>query len=347
MSDTVVLSNGARRAWQVVQGVVFLVGVVIVAALLFAPATGLFLLWDVLIPVAPLLLVVAPGVWRNVCPLGTFSVLPSQLKLSRRLHVSRAWQSRLLAIAVALLLIIVPLRHPLLDRYGVVTGIVLLVVALAAIGLGSVFDLKSAWCSGLCPVYPVELLYGSRPVIPVPNVQCRVCTACVAPCRDSRPGITPTDAARTGSGRAAAELLVGGFPGFVLGWYLVELHPGWTPVRQVLQSYALPFAGLAATFAIYLVLRRVLPQSRTFLERAFAAAAIVIYYWFKLPVVFGMTGDGTHALIMLKGTLPAWSVWALRSMMSLLLIYLLLARTAGAGWSPRPPAAPVVTTQAS
>lgn len=174
------VGSGARRAWQAVQGAVFLVGVAIVAALLFAPKLGLFLLWDVLIPVAPLLLVVAPGLWRNVCPLGTFSLLPAHASVSKKRPISREWQSRLLAIAVLLLLVIVPLRHPLLDRYGVLTGIVLVAVAALALGLGFVFDLKSAWCSGLCPVYPVEMLYGSRPLVAVPNVQCRTCSNCVA-----------------------------------------------------------------------------------------------------------------------------------------------------------------------
>ena len=144
------MSTFERRAWTAAQLLVFLIGAGIVLALLVRPALGLYLLWDVLIPVAPLLLVMAPGVWRNVCPLGTFSILPARMRLSRRRVVSRRWQSRLFAGAVGLLLLIVPLRHVVLDLYGVATGIVLLAAAALALGLGVVFDWKSAWCSGLC-----------------------------------------------------------------------------------------------------------------------------------------------------------------------------------------------------
>lgn len=337
------VGSGARRAWQAVQGVVFLVGVAIVAALLFAPKLGLFLLWDVLIPVAPLLLVVAPGLWRNVCPLGTFSLLPAHARVSKKRPISREWQSRLLAIAVLLLLVIVPLRHPLLDRYGVLTGIVLVAVAALAVALGFVFDLKSAWCSGLCPVYPVEMLYGSRPLVAVPNVQCRTCSNCVAPCRDSRNGLTPLDVGRSGPGRSAALVLVGGFPGFVLGWYLVELQAGWSLGREVLWSYGLSLAGLAASLVVFLALWRVAPKGRELLARVFAALAISIYYWFKLPVVLGLSGDGSHALVSLKGVAPDWTIWVLRLGMGALLFGLLLGRAAVRGWSPRPPLAGVTT----
>ena len=60
------LSTGQRTFWRLLQGVFFAIGVVILAALFLKPALGLHLLWNVLIPVAPALLVLAPGVWRNV-----------------------------------------------------------------------------------------------------------------------------------------------------------------------------------------------------------------------------------------------------------------------------------------
>ena len=38
-------------------------------ALVVSPDDGLFVLWKLIIPVLPLLWLVAPGLWRNVCPL--------------------------------------------------------------------------------------------------------------------------------------------------------------------------------------------------------------------------------------------------------------------------------------
>ncbi|MBZ0136812.1 MAG: hypothetical protein K8I27_10605 [Planctomycetes bacterium] len=328
------MTGTTKIVWRGLQVAFFAVGVLIVAMLLFNPPLGLYLLWDVLIPVAPLLLVLAPGLWRNVCPLGSFSLLPAQLGLSRGRTISQAWQQRLLLGAIVLLLVIVPLRHVVLDVYGVVTGIVLLVVAAAAIGLGFVFDWKSAWCSGLCPVYPVEMLYGSRPLVSVPNVQCRVCTGCVSPCRDSSRALVPPDAAKGGS-KLLVYLFAGGFPGFVLGWYLVSPNTSAPLLEQIGMAFLLPMAGLLASALLFLGLYLAFPRRRRWLALLFAALAVAIYYWFKLPVMLGLEGDGTHALLNLRAVLPGWSVWALRVGAGALLFGLMLGRKPSAGWSGR------------
>lgn len=328
------MTGTMKILWRGLQASFFAVGVLIVAMLLFNPPVGLYLLWDVLIPVAPLLLVLAPGVWRNVCPLGSFSLLPAQLGWSRGRSISRAWQQRLLIVAIALLLIIVPLRHVVLDVYGVITGIVLIVVAAAAISLGFVFDWKSAWCSGLCPVYPVEMLYGSRPVISVPNVQCRVCTGCVSPCRDSSRGLVAPDAVK-GSAKRLVYMFAGGFPGFVWGWYLVTPDPTAPAAYQLGIAFLLPLAGLLASALVFLGFYLAFPRQRRRLALVFAAFAVATYYWFKLPVMFGLQGDGTHALVNLSGAMGDWGVWALRIGAGAALFALMLLRKPGAGWSGR------------
>ena len=59
------------RTWRAVQTVVWLAGVAILAALLFAPEIGIHAFWNVLIPVAPALVAFAPGLWRKICPLAS------------------------------------------------------------------------------------------------------------------------------------------------------------------------------------------------------------------------------------------------------------------------------------
>lgn len=105
----------------------------------------------------------------------------------------------------------------------------------------------------------------------------------------------------------------------------------------MLWSYGLSFAGMAVSLLVFLALWRVAPKGRELLARVFAALAIAIYYWFKLPVVLGLSGDGSHALVSLKGVAPDWTIWALRLGMAALLVGLLLGRAAVRGWSPRPP----------
>lgn len=319
---------------RALQFAVFWAGVFIVGALLIKPTLGLYLLWDVLIPIAPLLLVVAPGLWRNICPLGTFSVMPHWLRLSKKRSLSQKWQSRFFALAVALLLVIVPARHVILDSNGPVMGIVLVAVALLAFGLGMVFDWKSAWCSGLCPVYPVELLYGSRPVISPPNLQCQVCTSCVKPCRETREAVTPAEVGTESFGKLAATVIAGGFPGFILGWYLVDVSGRHTVLELIGISYAWPFAGLIMSILAYSVARNFAPAGR--INQIFATLAVGIYYYFKLPVVFGLAGESSHWLVHSANSVPVWSIWVLRSGIVSLLIFLLLGRGPNKSWNGRP-----------
>ena len=77
---TQIPSRLSLRAWRAVRAT-SLVAALIVAALLVAiPDTGLFVMWKVVIPALPLLFMVAPGLWRNICPLATS-------KLAIRLNV--------------------------------------------------------------------------------------------------------------------------------------------------------------------------------------------------------------------------------------------------------------------
>ena len=63
-----------------------IVGALVVAGLLIAvPDTGLFVMWKVIIPTLPLLFMVAPGLWRNLCPLAASNQTPRALKLTRAL----------------------------------------------------------------------------------------------------------------------------------------------------------------------------------------------------------------------------------------------------------------------
>ncbi len=338
-------ASPVKSAWTVVQIAVFAIGVLILAMLLVQPKLGLFLLWDVLIPIAPLLLVIAPGVWRNICPMATFSMLPHRFNVSRRKPLPVDWQAYFFMAAVLLLFLIVPLRHAVLDRYGVVTGVVLLVVAIIVFCLGLIFDWKAAWCSGLCPVHPVELLYGARPVVTVPNMQCRTCTNCVVPCRDSKKGSTPLEATRQKYGRWAVLIFIGCFPGFVFGWFTVSLSLSMSFGTAIFVSYFWPYAAAAVTLIIFLILTKLVGNRSNLLVRLYAAVAVSIYYWFKLPVMFGLSGDGSHALLPVGDVAPDWSIWLLRLMVIALFGYLLLARPGVKAWTtpPRPAKNPSAT----
>jgi len=157
----------------------------------FYPSVGLLLFWNILIPVAPLLFVLEAGLWRNICPLATTNLLPRHFGLSKRKKLSANQLGQFNLIAVLLLYLIVPLRHAVFNNNGIATGLLILSMVLAGSAMGLVYEWKSAWCSGLCPVHPVEKLYGSNTLFSLPNAHCYACQNCVVPCPDSTPNVHP------------------------------------------------------------------------------------------------------------------------------------------------------------
>jgi hypothetical protein len=318
-----ILTPRAVRRWRGVQVAVWLVGAGIFAALLFAPRVGLHAFWNVLIPVAPALLAFAPGLWRDICPLASTALLPRHLGWSARRRMPQTWQDRLLLVGTVVLLLVVPLRHVVLNLDGPATALAIGAMAVVAVTMGFAFEWKSGWCSSLCPVHPVERLYGQEAGVTLPNAHCDRCHRCTTPCPDSTPAIHPLTAAGSGARRAAGVLLVGGFAGYIVGWFLVPdrfASEGWAHMGS---AFGLPILGLAISLVLFLGLRRWLgPTRERVLVLAFAAAAIAAYYAFRLPMLFGFgphPGDGM--LVDLRGALPDWAPWASR-----------LATTALFGW---------------
>ena len=315
-------------AWRTAQLAVWIASLAVLVALVVHPPTGLHAVWNVLIPVAPALFVFAPGVWRNLCPLGTTALAPRHAGRSLRRRPSAAGQGRLALAGVLLLFLVVPLRHVVLDLNGPATALTIAVVVGLGLVAGTLFEWKSAWCSGLCPVHPVERLYGQEPLVTPPNMHCRTCERCVTPCPDSVPGLHPLAGTRTAAQRTAGTLMVGGFAGFVWGWFQVPDYAGAEGWAHLAQAYGFPLGGLAATVVLFLALRRLVPErNRLLLVRGFAAAAVACYYWYRLPMLAGFgafPGDGV--LVDLRGTLPSWFPVASRSATTALFGGWLLAR---------------------
>jgi len=331
------LSPRTRLGWRTLQFAVWFLGAGIFAALLFRPAVGLHAFWDVLIPLAPALFALAPGLWRNVCPLGSTALSSRHAGVSRGRTPSRRTQGRFALVGLALLLGIVPLRHPFFDLSGFATAWILAVLALLSVGAGLLFEWKSGWCSGLCPVHPVEKLYGRKPWFTVPNAHCAPCERCVALCPDStagegKPGVE-------NGRRLAATLLTGGFAGFIWGWFQVPDRTADAGLAHLASAYAWPLGGFLASLLLFLFLRERFPGWRSRLPRLFAAAAIACYYWYRLPALFGFgpfPGDGM--LVDLRGTGAAAFVPLSRGFTTAFFAWWILIRPETARpWMIRPP----------
>jgi NAD-dependent dihydropyrimidine dehydrogenase PreA subunit len=322
------LSKKSIVIWRIVQTAVWLVGATILSCLLFFPKIGLLLFWNILIPVAPLLFVVAVGIWRNICPLATTNLLPRQLGLSKQKKLSATQLGKLNLIAVIALYVIVPLRHAVLNNNGVATG--LMIVAMAAIGitLGFFYEWKSAWCSGLCPVHPVEKLYGGNVLLAIPNANCSQCMNCVIPCPDSTPNINPKITAKTIYHKLSGLLIIGGLPGFIWGWFHVPDEHEITSIATFFGVYEIPLSGFAITWVAYLILSNVLDvKYERRLISIFAAAGVSCYYWYRIPSLIGFgkfPDDGL--LINLSNALPVWIVPVLNTITTAFFFYWLVIR---------------------
>lgn len=309
------LAPGRRRAWLAAQWLLLAAGAGILLALLLAPAIGLTLLWNLLIPVAPLLFLLAPGLWRNLCPLATVALLPQKLGWSRGLRISRRVQARVALAGIALLLLLVPARRLAFDHHSAASALLLVAVGALAFGAGLLFESKSGWCAGLCPVRPVETLYGERPLATFDNAHCRSCAYCSTPCPDSTPAPQPGRGGDALADRIAHHVMVGAFPGFVWGWFHVPDALGAASWTHVLRAYGVPLAAGAVTWTLYALARaRTAEARRARLVRVFALASAACYYGYRLPALLGFglfPGDGV--LVDARGSLPAWTPWLLQA----------------------------------
>ncbi len=333
------LSAKSVLTWRIIQAAVWVVGLVIFLSLIFYPSLGLLLFWNILIPVAPALFVVAVGIWRNVCPLATTNLLPRHFNLSKRKKMSIKLQSKLQLVAILSLYFIVPLRHALLNRNGLATASLLTIAGITGFAMSFIFDWKSSWCSTLCPVHPVEKLYGGKTLVSMPNAHCEECVNCSVPCPDSTPSFHPSLAQKTIYHKIGGILTIGGLPGFIWGWFHVPDQLEITNWYNFLATYQLPLIGLVTSSAVYLFLQLFLKgKNERTLINVFAASGVSCYYWYRLPALFGFGSFADDGLLInLKNVLPSWSIIAITIATTLFFFWwIVLRKTKQKSWVVRP-----------
>ncbi|MDE3236294.1 MAG: ferredoxin [Bacteroidota bacterium] len=333
------LSASSIRAWRIAQALVWLVGATIFGCLLFFPALGLLLFWNVLIPVAPALMVISVGLWRNVCPLATTNLLPRHFNLSRKKKMPVRLQSKLGLVAVIALYLIVPLRHAVLNNSGIATATLLLVAVTIGMSMGFVYDWKSAWCSTLCPVHPVERMYGANTLMALPNAHCDSCVNCSIPCPDSTPNFNPAVPQKNNYQKLSGFLIVGGLPGFIWGWFHVPDTLEINSVREIISAYTMPFAGCILSLTLYwMLLNWENKRAGNRVVKIFAASAVSMYYWYRIPALLGFglfAKDGQ--VVDLSSVLPQWSTTLMTIAAVLFFFYWVVIRKSNhQSWVVRP-----------
>ncbi|MEJ2124214.1 MAG: ferredoxin [Alphaproteobacteria bacterium] len=335
-----VLSYDEYRNWTIAQSLMLLIGVTLIGLLLFLPQLGIHIMWNVIIPAAPAIVTLVPGIWRNICPMSTFSLLPRNFGLSFRMKLPNWLAASLTLISILALYGIVPLRHLSLNINGFTTAIMLAGAAGVALLLGILFEWRSAWCTTLCPIHPVERLYGFAPALSVKNARCTTCELCTAPCPDSMPSASVPTAGTVGFQRALADFLVGSFFGFVWGWYQVPDFHGQVGMNEILIAFAWPFGGALVSYVIYLAMKRSVSDSaeqQKLLLKMFATAAVSTYYWYRIPALVGFD-PRSGQLYDLTFVLPDWFPMASQIITTAFFVWFLIIRNTSSGltWQKRP-----------
>jgi hypothetical protein len=266
----------SQRVWDVIQVVSVLVSVGLAASVALKPEPMLDVVWGMVVPLVPITLLIVPGLWRNVCPLAVVSQLPRRLgRRARRAAPS----SVMLPAGMVLLLGLVTARKVWFNHSGLATAGLIVAAVVVAVLTGLLFRGKSGWCTGMCPLLPVERLYGQVPWIRLGDTLCGDCVSCTRHCPDRMPGAAAMVefVSQTAGGKRRARLrglFAAVFPGFVAGYFLVPSVPAVTASTMVVGVVGCTvLSGVVFAF-----LDHIAAQFRFALIAGFAASAISLYY---------------------------------------------------------------------
>ncbi len=310
-----------NSAWHTIRVISVLVYIVLVIGLFIRPAGALFAFFQVVVPLLPVLFFVAPGLWRNICPLAAVNQAPRVLGFTRGLTAPR-WLSRYgFIVALVLFFGITSARIAVFNTDGQATGVLLAATIVSAFLAGTFVKGKSGWCSSICPLLPLQRAYGQTPFVTVPNSHCQPCVGCTKNCYDFKPQVAyQADMHDADSSWVSPrKLFAAALPGFVLGFFTL-ISPADLTTPHIYERLAL---YLLAGIASFYILEALLPLTSAMLTALYPAVAINIFYWYAGVVL-------ADSLRTVTGVSIPWVRWPIRAIV-LALTLIWITRTYAAG----------------
>ncbi len=279
-------------------------------------ATTEIILWSIIIPLLPASFLISPSLWRTVCPLATLNMLGNGTFSDKKISKKELFSAEI--IGITLLILLVPARRFILNENGPVLAVLITVIAVASLVLGFYYASKAGFCNSICPVLPVEKLYGQNPILQMKNPRCIPCDVCtIKGCYDLGPAKSVSFALRANGKKnpkwkiSSFGLFAAGFPGFIIGYFSVS-------------NVALSAApGIYATVLGYMVISAVISQMVFVLAKVRNDVAILIlgtlsvglYYWFSGPAIAtALTLDPAVGTGIRVASLTLVGFWALRGL---------------------------------
>ena len=310
----------ASPYWIAAKWIVLAISALLSVSLLLVPDVSARVFWYGIIPVLPALFLVNAELWRNVCPLATLSTLREPEAMARPLTRTGArWWT---GVGIMLFLALVPFRHVLFDHSGPATAVLLGVAATCALLGGLLRDRKAGFCNSICPILPVERLYGQRPLAPVQNARCAPCRACTHhACFDLNPersGLVSIGPPARGRGWVGTPF--GAFalalPGFVSAFYLApDLTSRLSLPGGPLDVYIVVLIGAFASWLLLSAAATLLSVRPVRALPGAAGLAVTAYYWFTpAAVARAWALDPSWVLILRILTLSLVGLWLFRAL---------------------------------
>lgn len=306
----------APGLWKAAQYAGLALTVLLLAALFVQPERALHVLWEMVIPLLPAVFLVNPLIWRNVCPLATLNSLTGKRTVGRRMRPTLArgaW-----AVGILLLVSMVPARRILFNEHGAPLAATIVGVGALALVAGMTVSRRGGFCNALCPVLPVEKLYGQSPLVQIGTARCATCTLCTASgCIELAQ--RKTVAQTLGPMRrtslwilTAFGAFAAAFPGFIWGYFLTQNGPA----SSTLQVYAIVALFAAASYLFVLALTMLFRLPSTVMLPVLGAVSFAAYYWHAAPRLAAAYGApavaGTIVQLMLGIVVGFWLYRALR-----------------------------------
>jgi hypothetical protein len=327
--------------WSALQVLVLIAVPLLLAGLVTAPDLWLRVLWYGVVPVLPATFFLNTTLWRSICPLATLNSWGNRLGTPRPISPRAA--TALGVGGLILFHLMVPARRFVFNTNGEVLAMTILGVGVLAVVLGSIFAVRSGFCNSLCPVLPVEQLYGQAPLLPMARGRCTTCDVCTSRgCLDLAGGRALIQV--IGPGRRTAAwlwtpngLFIAGLPGFIIGFGV--LADG--PLRSAPMVYAMTLAWSVASVFMVMALAIGARMDATRLFPLLAGTSGMLFYWYAGPAIADAfaAGDGLAVAIRVVGMglagLWLWRAWPIsppqRAVPGMLLAALALGVTPLAG----------------
>lgn len=306
-------SRVPKWVWRISRLVSVLATLVLACILILRPDMGLLILWSLVIPVLPLVFLIVPGLWRNICPLAAFNQTPRFLNLSRSLTPPSWWKEYGYAVSMIGFFALASSRKWLFNTNGFASALLILGAMLGAFLGGLIFKGKSGWCTSICPLYPIQRLYNQTPFKVVPNNYCQTCVGCTKNCYDFSPNaayladLNDPDRHYTNLRKFFAAAM----PGFIVAFFTL---PSW-PAISLLALYVRIGLYMLVSIALFTTADTFIKARPNKITAVWGAAAFTLFYWFVLPAwlatVANIAGLG----------LPDWPAWTGRGVIATLALF--------------------------